>query len=781
MNKVEYQREEQAGDVGELDAAAIAGQLDPFPFPLPAAPISGLYTWQQPIFPLPLTPLPLEPIPTALPGPSSSPFSSLAAESATEAWAQAQAEAEAEAAVPILSLSREELRLDLDGYYTQRTASGTVLRGIGSRVNWIAKLVPSGTNRWTGSIWYKEGDVASFPFTTVRIQVVRSFIPSNRSATVTFSGGGANRVRAFRFTSRYFHPANFEFDCAEGEEATLSINTGDHPNRPGGLPLENLTIQKVYQRAGLDVSTSPGGPVAIAGAGANALWSDDEMHDAMQTFWSHFANAPQWAMWVFFASLHEMGTSLGGIMFDDIGPNHRQGTAIFNDAFIANAPAGDPNPAAWVRRMIFWTACHEMGHGFNLAHSWQKQHPPAWGTSWIPLANEPEARSFMNYPYNVTGGQAAFFKDFEFRFSDGELLFMRHAPERFVQMGNASWFDNHGFQGAIVLPEPTFKLELRVNRETPSFEYLEPVTLELKLSNNSSQPQLVDEHLLSTSDTLTVIIKRQNRPAQRYVPYAKYCFLPTKKLLKPAESIYESLFVSAGINGWDIAEPGNYMVQVALQVNGEDIISNPLHARVTPPRSYKEEIIAQDFFTEEVGRIIAFDGSRYFQGGNDTLREVVDKLSDRRVALHASLALGNVLASDYKQLVADAEAPGKGLRIEVHPAQPEEAADLLSKALTDQPQVAAETLGHIDLKLYVDRASQKLAEQGATDTAARLQETLYETLSERTVHGRKVLDSVLQEIRERRDTYAVQKSGAAAAGRDGRSGEHGIAAAAKPR
>ncbi len=129
------------------------------------------------------------------------------------------------------------------------------------------------------------------------------------------------------------------------------------------------------------------------------------MHDAMQIHWSKFANAPQWALWTFFASLHEMGTSLGGIMFDDIGPNHRQGTSLFLDSFIKTPPAGDPAPAAWVNRMIFWTACHEMGHSFNLAHSWQKN----LGVQWMPLANEPLARSFMNYPYNVPGGTSAFF------------------------------------------------------------------------------------------------------------------------------------------------------------------------------------------------------------------------------------------------------------------------------------------------------------------------------------------------------------------------------------
>jgi hypothetical protein len=55
--------------------------------------------------------------------------------------------------------------------------------------------------------------------------------------------------------------------------------------------------------------------------------------------------------------------------------------------------------------MRFWTAVHELGHAFNLAHSWQK----SLGTGWVPLADQPEARSFMNYPYAVRGGQEAFF------------------------------------------------------------------------------------------------------------------------------------------------------------------------------------------------------------------------------------------------------------------------------------------------------------------------------------------------------------------------------------
>ncbi len=478
------------------------------------------------------------------------------------------------------------------------------------------------------------------------------------------------------------------------------------------------------------------------------------MHDAMQTYWSRFAGKAQWAMWVFFAALHESGTSLGGLMLDEIGRNLRQGSAIFSDSFISTAPAGDANPAAWVQRMRFWTACHEMGHAFNLAHSWQK----ALGAPWIPLANEPEARSFMNYPYNVHGGQTAFFSGFEYRFSDGELLFMRHAPARFVQMGNADWFDNHGFQQASISPEPAFRLELRTNRERPLFEFMEPVVVELKLTNVLSHPQLIHENLMSMLDRMTVILKKDGKPTRQFLPYAQYCWQSGVRKLNPRESVYESLFISVGRNGWDMAEPGYYTVQVALHLDKEDIVSNQLRVRVTPPRGYDEEYLAQDFFSDDVGRVITFDGSHFLSKGNDILREVVARLGDRRVARHVRVALGSAMARDSKQL--DLGEGGTevmpvhkaGGKIKLLRGNTEEARKQLSIALAQQTDQAAESLGHIDYKYYVDRYSDWLYDQGDVEGAVKAQDDLYQTLS-----ARKVLDLVLREIEGRRDRYKEKK------------------------
>jgi hypothetical protein len=716
------------------------------------AAVSGLYVW-EPITMFDPVPHPL-PIPDAFPHPIPGPTPVGPGPLPETPQPTSATGPQAGGTGSFFTLAREELRLDVDGRYPQMTASGVVKRTISSVTNWVANLTQTGPDAWKGTIWYKDGDKASFPYTSVHIKAYRSRIASNRCATVTFSGGaGPKRVREFKFNSPFFHEVNFEFDHVTGKEPIISMKTCAHPNRPAGLACETLTIEKVYNRAGFKVTTNQGGEVPISGSGSNALWSDQEMHDAMQVYWSRFANKAQWAMWTFFASMHETGTNLGGVMFDSIGPNHRQGTSIFTDSFIATPPTGEPNPADYVRRMIFWTACHEMGHSFNLAHSWQK----SLGTSWIPLSDEPEARSFMNYPFKVTGGQTAFFANFEFRFSDAELLFMRHAPESFVQQGNATWFDHHGFQSANASPEASLKLALRANRDLAIFEFMEPVTLELKLTNVSDEPELVDENVLSVKDSLTVIIKKDDKEAREYSPFAQYCLLPKKRVLNAGESVYESLFISAGLNGWDIADPGNYTVQVALHKDGEDIVSNPQRVRVAPPHEYKEEYLAQDFFSEDVGRIIALDGSRFLNSGNDVLREVSEQLGDRRVAIHAKLALGTMYSRDFKELVASDNAT-QDLSVKVRPAKMDEAKKLLDGALIDEADTAAESLGHFDYKWYIDQCSERFAKEGDKKDAASYQDVLYKTFSNRKVHGRKVLDSVLAEIKDKCDSYSRKTS-----------------------
>ncbi|MDN5216104.1 hypothetical protein QQ020_28790 [Fulvivirgaceae bacterium BMA12] len=657
---------------------------------------------------------------------------------------------------------KEELRIDVDGRYPQNIVSGVIKIGLHLRLHWIASVKYRGKSTWSGTIWYKNGNTILLPYTNIKLKVIRSWYSNQRRAIVTFSGmGAASRTMTYKWTSKCFHKVQFEFDVASGTTAVTQINTHAHPVHPESLPDEKLTIKKVFQRAGFKVSqTSDSSIVPLTGSGTNARWSDMEMHDAMQTYWSRFANQPQWSLWTFFAGLHEQGPSLGGIMFDDIGPNHRQGTAIFNDSFIKNPPAGDPSPASWVKRMKFWTVCHEMGHAFNLAHSWQKSLSFNGKGPWIPLADDHEARSFMNYPFRVMGGQSTFFEDFEYRFSDEELLFLRHAPEQFVQMGNAYWFDDHGFSQANINPERSFKLEARLHRDIDYFEFMEPVNIELKLQNVTSQPKLVGASTLSDSEHLTVIIKRKGKSARQWHPYSQKCLENPLTHMAPDQAMYSSLNIGAGLNGWDLAEPGVYGIQVAINIDGEDIISNVLNIKIAPPKNHEEEIVAQDFFSDEVGRILSFRGSMFLEQGNDVLRRVVDQFGKNRVASHASLALATPLTKGYKTLsipegetlLASAQQ-AKGA-IKVSKPKVDEARKELMKVLITNRKESIDTLGHIDYGNQVKMLSHFLYTDGDTKAAEECMKNAHDILK-----SRKVLSSVLTQFRDEQKQYATGKSG----------------------
>jgi reprolysin-like metallo-peptidase family M12B len=620
----------------------------------------------------------------------------------------------------------------------------------------VARLSRTPEGYYSGPIWYVNGDTTNFPYNSVTIRAVSSFFPNQKVATATFTApAGATRTRHFRYISRYFHPCEFEYDVVEGTQAVTSINTGAHPNRPNGLPSETLSIEKVYQRTGFGVSQSPGsGTIPIDGAGVNQAWSDSEMHDAMQVYWLRFANKAQWALWTLFASLHEQGTGLGGIMFDDIGPNQRQGTAIFEDSFISQAPPNDPNPAAWVARMKFWTAVHEIGHTFNLAHSWQK----TLGVPWIPLANEAEARSFMNYPYSVQGGESAFFSSFEYRFSDQELLFLRHAPERLVQQGNALWFDHHGFEQTRQSQVPQLTLELRVNRAQATYEFMEPVAIELKLKNVSGESQVIDDRVLATFDRLTVVIKKEGRAARQFRPFAHYCWRSGKTVLQPGEAVYESLFVGAGSNGWDVAEPGRYVLQAALHLDDEDVVSPPLPIRIAPPKGYEEENLAQDLFTEDVGRTLAFDGTKVLEGANNVLREISEKLPDSRAAIHARVALALPLARQYRALTVDAKgSPDEQLVFRAESPKLTQAVEEFKSAVGGRQDRSAESLGHIDYAYYAVRMSEAAKRAGAGDEAREIGDAMISTLNRRGVPA-PILNQLREKLGSANETGAERRS-----------------------
>jgi hypothetical protein len=631
----------------------------------------------------------------------------------------------------------ETVRLDVDGWFPLMYASGNYSTYLNSRrVDWLAdRLKETSAGVWEGEIAYRWGDEQLLPYRLVRIHVPRqNFSVNGARMTITFGGGEAPEVsRVFEFESPYFRTVEFEFDTVETAPRVTSIDTWAHPNRPINLRHEQLTIAEVYSRAGVDIQQSPNTSLVGLEAGVGAdIWNDQQLHDAMQMFWSRYKPRAQWALWMLFAHRHVPKilpngdrVDVLGQMFDNkdrknpIDPIQRQGAAVFGKTIAEKVPAGEMHPEQWIRREQFFAAVHEIGHCFNLLHSNEKARG-----NWYFDPGDPLAESFMNYPREVNkirqaqGLDGDFFGDFEYRFDDFELRFIRHAPDEFIKMGGAAFGEEHGFGDSLFAANPRLALELTVARARPVFEFLEPITVGIRLTNISSQPQMVNPSLLDEVRDLTLIIEPRGGCARKWRPYTRYCSFGRTELLQPGESFTASLFVSAGLDGWYLAEPGSYTLHARLPIHGRHLLAEPLTLRVASPRSREEDYLAQDFFTDEVGRALAFGGTHVMTSALEALQEAADRLSDRAVSRHALLTLALPLMRDSKVLrLPEGEAPmssvaADGGRITTIEAKPDEARRMLHEALLSDDRVAAETFGYSVHRRHVEMYTDWLEQSG---------------------------------------------------------------------
>jgi hypothetical protein len=638
-----------------------------------------------------------------------------------------------------------EVRLDIDGNYPQNNASITLAA---HNSHWVADADATGANNtWEGNHWYRNAGAANLSINGSKPDKFK--IDWGQDAIGEYVNlylyQGANEITTFYLDreSDHFREVEVELDYESGVNvaAAKSVNVGG----------TNHTLENIYEKAGCHVTVNASGnSVGSAAAGGDSRWSNAELADAMDTHWSKDDGTP-WSMWVFFCK-KETNPLVLGRMFDGSDQNQRQGTAIFVDAHDGVTREDE---------YLFQTVIHEVGHAFNLTHSWEKNFDPWHGG----VVNEPRALSFMNYPWKYSDlvygntDAANFFDDFDYRFTDQEIEFLRHAPESFISMGQSAFGSDHSSiaadsqipgEEAAAEGRCPVTLEVRVNKKKPVFQFLEPVSVELKLKNRGSEAITVEKGILDDLSRMSIWIRRNQGAPIRHAPYSKPCLKPETLELAPGASLYGSVFLSAGVNGWQIAEPGRYGISMALELGGGQIISSGELALMvlTPTQAIRkeEDRLAQDYFNNSVGRTLAAGGSKTQKKANDVLKDLSERFPDRAAARHAEVAVHMPAAGEYKMLALDAAGEAK---IDLH--KPDEAAAAAAKkALVDNAEAAAETLGHIAFKEKVDQLSEKAAARGDAATAKAAQLSLLETLEKR---GVKLPAAVKAEIAKTVDGY----------------------------
>jgi len=564
-----------------------------------------------------------------------------------------------------------QLRVDVDRVRPMKRVSGDFYQTVGRTTSYFGSFtVDSAAVTVTASKIVVRG-LARFTFTAgapvvqVTISRVNLFQPQAAATlqffTLTNSPGASYYCP---FSSRHFRSVRIETDQVSdvGSAPFASYNTATLPS--GGNP-RVLSVVSAFAEAGVGMSPTAGNNVIdIAGAGANATWSNAELHASMQNHFSQWSDLQQWCVWQLVARQHDLGTGLYGIMFDQQG-KQRQGCAVFH--------AGIGGATAEQQRLQLYTYVHELGHCFNLLHSWQKS------LATPPKPDRPDSLSWMNYPWNYPkGGAAGYWSGFDFRFDDEELIHLRHGFRNDVIMGGKNFAVGSSL-GRDVMADPIEDesgLLLAISTHQKSFALGEPVVLELKLKATDTRGRRAHTWLHPNYGLVKIVISKPGGEVVAYEPMIDHLVGASQTMLAMGNEIKDSAYIGYGKDGFYFEQPGQYRVRAAYAaLDGSQVMSDILTIRVRYPVSADEDKLAELFMGDDQGALLYLQGSdnELLKSGNDAFDEVLDRFQASPLATYARMVKGINAGRTFKCVGTD-----DGKLVTVRAAKPEESIALLS-------------------------------------------------------------------------------------------------------
>jgi len=550
-----------------------------------------------------------------------------------------------------------ELRIDIDGNRPCNLASGDFYQLSGAVKSYFGSL-KSGplAVTWSSASVTISGTVSttwSTAYKVITITIPRTSIFAARAAaTITFStsGGATGGTYVCAFESVHFRTISLEMDYENGTALFGSYDTATLPHGGSARVLDTVSA---YAEAGVQmVKTAGTDIVPTADAGSNAIWTNAELEASMHQHFSSVVDSPQWQTYLLACeSKHEMtsgGSTLFGIMFDYSGTSQRQGCAVFQsqiNSYYGGAGSNDAN------RHTLYCYVHEIGHSFNLLHSWDK--------------GRANSLSWMNYDwkYDQANGAGSYWANFAFQFDDLELVHIRHDYRSSVIMGGDNWATNSGLgTGEARLDitramiENRSGLELELSAKT-AFSMGEPVVVGLKLKLRDLNGKAVNARLHPNFDFTRVAIKKPNGAIVTYEPLAEHLCRPNMvNLTSGNPSISESAYIGYGKDGFYFDQPGTYILKAAYHTAEGDIITSAdVRIRIKSPLSVEEDAIADLYLGEEQGRLFYLLGSdaAHLQKGNDAFSTVLQQYAAHPLSVYAALVQGVNAARDFKMIGAD--------------------------------------------------------------------------------------------------------------------------------
>lgn len=511
--------------------------------------------------------------------------------------------------------------------------------------------------------------------------------------------------------SHRFRNVDLEVDICKSVNSKKPIlpsyDLHTHNNRPDEIGQRVLTIEDAYTEAGVAIEISSDNTVIDDSDPQFDSWSAAELHEAMVTHFEQHKDSPQWKLWGLLAGMYE-NPGVGGVMFDAAAQfggagkaPERQGFAVFrNHSWFNSLVAGTPSTQAQAEaaRKYLYTWVHEAGHAFNFLHSWDKTRP--------------DALSWMNYDwkYDQRNGSDTFWKRFLFTFDDSELLHLRHGNRSAVIMGGDSWASGGHLESEVteivdmelVSGEPPVEVLLR---SAEWFQFLEPVSIEIRLRNRTSKPLDVDTNVDPEFGSVTIMIKSPDGAVKQYQPLmCKLVEVKKRKLMSETKTQtgtdrYSRLIdLTFGEDGFYFDRPGRYTIRAFYQgLDGTIIPSNSHHISVGYPLTPQNERLAQDYFTPEVGLMIYLNGSRSprLEKALDVLKEVSDMYAKDRLAAKTNSVIAEAVGKpffevkDNKLVQKQGPKPEEALEMTdaamaVFAASDQESANLPHRRLVDQ-------------------------------------------------------------------------------------------------